>query len=168
MSCPIRINTINIECPESLKTAYALSDRDWSGGELILQVRPEDYTPLKLNESSRYGGAALKVTTTRRGFEVTVRRADARVRAALEELATISEYNTSGQHAPIRVRDFVAPDWQAIKANIGNPATLPFIQRYGLIPRDLIDGLPTYRGKSLDQPVLREGFKFTFHDWELT
>lgn len=169
MACIPRINTINIECPESLKLAYALPDRHWSGGELILFVRPEDYTPLKLNESSRYGGAALKVTTTRRGFEATVRINDARVRAVLEELATISEYNASGQHIPIRIRDFVAPDWQAIKANIGNPTTAPFIQRYGLIPRDLIDGLPTFRGRSsLDQPLLREGFKFTFHDWDLT
>lgn len=166
MSCQPRINTINIECPESLKNAYALPDRYWTGGELILFVRPEDYTPLKLNESSRYRGASLKVVTTRRGFEATIRINDARVRAVLEELATISEYNASGQHTPIRLRDFVAPDWQAIKAGINGNAP-PFLQRYGLIPRDLIDGLPAYIGRNPARPSLREGFKFTFHDWEL-
>lgn len=165
VDCPARINTINIECPESLAIAYDLPERYWSQGELILHVQPADYSPLRLNESSRYGGAALNVTTTRMGFEATIKTSDARIRAVLEELATISEYNQSGQHIPIRLRDFVAPTWQAIKAGIGG-AEAPFIQRHGLIPRDLIDGLPTYRGHTPTNPVLREGFKFTFHDFE--
>jgi hypothetical protein len=167
MTCPTRINTINIECPESLKVAYGLPERYWSQGELILFVQPADYTPVRLNESSRYGGAALNVTTTRMGFEANIRSSDARIRAVLEELAAISEYNESGQHIPIRLRDFVAPTWQSIKAAIGGTET-PFIQRYGLIPRDLIDGLPTYRGNNPSTPVLREGFKFTFHDFEFS
>lgn len=168
MTCPTRINAINIECPESLATAYALPEHYWSQGELILFVQPADYTPLRLNESSRYGGAALNVATTRMGFEASIRAADARIRAVLEELATISEYNESGRHIPIRLRDFVAPSWQAIKAGIGGNEAPPYIQRHGLIPRDLIDGLPTYRGRNPASPVLREGFKFTFHDFEFT
>lgn len=167
VDCPTRINTINIECPESLAAAYGLPERYWSQGELILHVQPADYSPLRLNESSRYGAAALSVVTTRMGFEASIRAADARIRAVLEELATISEYNESGRHIPIRLRDFVAPSWQAIKAGIGG-AEAPFIHRYGLIPRDLIDGLPTYRGSNPSTPVLREGFKFTFHDFEFS
>lgn len=172
MTCLRRVNQLQITCPSQVAADFGITAiEDYAQGRLILPVVPGDYTRVQVNETSRYGLNTLQIKRSRLGFEAIIRRGGANLRACIEYLAILSEYNDSGDHSLIEIRDYVYPESLDVRAAMAsiqeNQPIAPYTTRQGMILRDSIqaEGGGYYIGRPGQSPQSKDGFKFAFHEW---